>query len=141
MFELWMLYVLLAVIAVMAEVFVPTFFSINFAFAGVVTALISIFWGDFNTTMAVFIVLSAISIIFIKPLLVKYLRKDSDGGFDEQYIGKVVKVIEPITCSSGVVTIYDERWEARIKDGETIQKGCDVKIIGNDGLTLFVEKI
>ena len=142
MFELWMFYVILAVAAVIIEIFYPTFFCINFAFAGILTALISIFWGDFYTTMFMFIVLSVISIIFIKPMLEKYFKKGANADFNEQYIGKIVKAIEPITHNSGAVTIYDERWDARVKNSEeTIEAGTDVRIIGNDSLILFVEKV
>ena len=41
----------------------------------------------------------------------------------------------------GAITIYDERWEARIKEGEEIPVGTDVKIVENDSLTLYVERI
>ena len=142
MFELWMFYIVLAVVSVLIEVFIPTFFCINFAFAGIITALISIFWGDFYITMSIFLVLSLISIIFIKPMLEKYFKKGANADFNEQYIGKIVKVIEPVTCNKGAVTIYDERWEARVKDSNvTVDIGCDVKITGNDSLILFVEKL
>ena len=142
MIDLWMIYILLAIVAVIVETFMPTFFCINFAFAGVITALISIFCRDFYITMAIFLVLSLISILFIKPMLIRYFKIGAKADFDEQYIGKIVKVIETITQNSGAVTIYDERWEARVKvDNQTIEKGCDVKIIGNDSLILFVEKV
>lgn len=142
MIELWMIFVIISIIAVLIEIFAPSLFCINFAFAGIITAIVSIFWGDFYTLLLIFIVLSLISILFIKPLLVKLLKKETHADFDAQYIGKVVKCIENITATSGAVTIYDERWEARIKEGgEEIPEGNDVKITGNDSLILYVEKI
>ena len=90
----------------------------------------------------IFAVLSVLSIIFIKPLLSKLLKKDSKSDFASQYIGKIVKSIEPINMTSGAVTIYDERWEARTEfDVGEIPSGTDVKIIKNDSLILYVEKI
>lgn len=142
MFELWMIYVLLAVAAILTEIFAPSFFCINFAFAGVITALLSLVWGGFYGTMTVFIIISLLSILFIRPVLVKYFKKKPEADFNEQYIGKIVKVIVPVTIDSGAVTIYDERWEARVKNGaETIDAGCSVKITGSEGLILFVEKV
>lgn len=142
MFELWMFYVVLAVVSVVVEMFFPTFFCINFAFAGFITAVIAFFYDNFYVTMSIFLVLSLISIIFIKRILEKYFKKVSSADFNEQYIGKTVKVIEPVTCNKGAVTIYDERWEARVKDEtQTVEAGCDVRITGNDSLILFVEKI
>ncbi len=140
--ELWMLFIVIAIIAGVVEIVAPTLFCINFAFAGIITALLSVFWGGFVGNMIVFIVLSVLSIIFIKPLLQKMLKKEDETDFNAQYVGKIVKVIEPITNLKGAVTIYEERWEARLKDaGEEIAVGADVKIVSNDSTILFVEKI
>lgn len=142
MLELWMIFVIISIIAILFEIFVPTLFCINFAFAGIITAIVSIFWGTFYPLLWLFIGLSVISVIFIKPLLEKMLKKESNADFKAQYIGKIVKTIEPVAVDKGAVTIYDERWEARTQGNcEEIPAGCDVKIIGNDSLILFVEKV
>lgn len=142
MIEFWMIYVIIAIIAIVFEIFIPTLFCINFAFAGIVTAIISIFWGTFYPLLWVFLGLSVISMIFIKPLLQKLLRKETKADFNAQYIGKIVKTIEPVSKDKGAVTIYDERWEARIQgEAEEIPTDCDVKIVANDSLILFVEKV
>lgn len=141
--EIWMLFLIISIVAVIVEIFIPTMFCINFAFAGILTALISIFWGNLQSLFIIFVVLSLLSIILIKPVLVKLVKKQSHADFDTQYIGKIVKSIEPITNNSGAVTIYDERWEARLSQegAENIPEGEDVKIIRNDSLILYVEKV
>ena len=141
--EIWMLFLIISIVAVIVEIFIPTMFCINFAFAGILTALISIFWGNLKSLLIIFVVLSLLSIILIKPILVKLVKKQSHADFDTQYIGKIVKSIEPITNNSGAVTIYDERWEARLsqEEAENIPEGEDVKIIRNDSLILYVEKV
>lgn len=144
MLEFWMLFLIIAIVAVIVEIFVPTMFCINFAFAGIITAIVSIFWlgANLSSLFIFFVVLSLLSIIFIKPILVKMLKKEDQADFNTQYIGKIVKSIEPITKTSGSVTIYDERWEARLQnDGEEIPADTDVKIISNDSLILFVERV
>lgn len=67
--------------------------------------------------------------------------KEKETGMEGKYIGQIVKVIEPITKYSGAITIYDERWEARVESDETIPAGSEVKIIKNESLVLTVEKI
>ncbi len=69
MIEFWMIYVIISVIAVIVEILAPSLFCINFAIAGIITAIVSIFWGDFYSTLLLFIVLSLLSLIFISPLL------------------------------------------------------------------------
>lgn len=140
--EFWMIYITVSVVAIIIEIIAPSLFCINFAFAGIITAIISIFWGSTVSLIWIFMGLSLLSIIFIKPMLVKTLKKESKADFNSQYIGKIVKVIEPITMLKGAVTIYDERWEARTElDCEEIPTGSDVKITKHDSLILFVEKI
>ena len=142
MIEFWMIYIIIAVIAIIVEILVPTLFCLNFAFAGIVTAIISIFWGSTYSLILIFLGLSVLSIAFVKPVLSKILKKQETADFNAQYIGKVVKCIEPISMTKGAITIYDERWEARTEfDGEEIPVDSDVKIIKNDSLILFVEKI
>ena len=141
--ESWMIFLIIAIVAIVFEIFAPTMFCINFAFAGVVAAILSVFFKlSLTALFVIFAVVALFSIVFIKPLLVKMLKKDDKTDFKSQYIGKVVKTIEPVNKTSGAVTIYDERWEARLStEGEEIPAETDVKIVGNDSLILYVEKI
>ncbi len=140
--EIWMVFIVVSIIAVILEIVFPSLFCINFAFAGLLTAFISLFWGSWLTLTFVFLGISLVSILFIKPLLSKTLKIESSADFKSEYVGKIVKTIEPVNSTSGAVTIYDERWEARtVGNAEEIPSGCDVKIVSNDSLTLFVEKI
>lgn len=142
--EFWMIYTIIAIIFIIVEIFFPTMFCINFAFAALVTALISLIWGGVVELLAIFVILSTISLFFVKPLLTKYLpQKDHKVDFDGQYKGKIVKVIETVTKTSGAVTIYEERWEARLTQNETeeIPSGSEAKIVTNDSTILYVEKV
>ncbi len=141
-FELWTVYAIITAISILIEIMFPTMFCINFALAGLITSVVSLFWGSFYQTLVLFLVLSALFIIFVKPLLIKLLKKDTHTDFNSQYLGKIVPAIEPINTKSGAVSIYEERWEARVKEGcDEIAQGSDVRIIGNDSLVLLVEKI
>ena len=67
--ELWMYFIIVAIIAIVIEIFSPTLFCINFAFAGIITAIVSIFWGDVYNLCILFAVLSVFSIFIIKPIM------------------------------------------------------------------------
>ena len=142
--DFWMIYTIVAGIFLTIEIFVPTMFCINFAIAGLLTALISFFWHNSAGLFGTFVILSVLSLLFIKPLLVKILqKKGGKADFEGEYKGKVVKVIETVTHNSGAVTIYEERWEARLtKDAvEEIPAGNDARIVSNESTILFVEKV
>jgi membrane protein implicated in regulation of membrane protease activity len=116
-------------------------FFLNLAFAGFVTALIALFITDWVVLMLIFVVLSILSIFLLRPVLLRHkTSKEQSTGMEGKYIGKVVKVIEPVNKYNGAITVYDERWEARTDD-EEIEVGSEVKIIGYDSLILKVERV
>jgi len=143
MIYIWMIFLIIAVIATIIEIFVPTMFCINFAFAGIIVAIVSIFWGGLWELLALFVVLSLLSILFLKPILVNFTKSDTKSDFKGQYIGKVVKTIAPVNATSGAITVFDERWEARLKDPnqEEIPVDCDVRIVENDSTVFYVERV
>ena len=72
-------------------------------------------------------------------MLLRRNSKETETGISGKYIGKSARVTEDVTDSKGVITIYDERWEARSIDASLIPAGSEVKIVKNDGLIMFVE--
>ena len=139
---LWQIFSIAGVVAIILEITIPSGFFLNFAVAGFLTALISLYVSSITALVVDFIVISLLSIWLIRPLLVRTKDSDNSSGLDNKYIGKTAKARETITKSSGAITIYDERWDARLlNDGEDIPAGSEVKIIKNDSLVLYVEKI
>lgn len=137
----WQFFVVIGVIFVIIEMFTPIMFFLNLALACFVTALFSVFIADWNVLIPVFAVCSAIFLLFLRPLLVKVKANGQKTGVEEKYIGKMAKVTETITANSGVVSIYNERWEARSQTGEEIPEGSEVKIVRNESLILYVERL
>lgn len=140
---LWQIYVIAGVICIILEMIVPSMFFLNLAIAGFITAILSLFINNADILVIDFIVLSLVSIFLLRPLLLRTLRpsKDKETGIKAEYIGKIVKAAEPITKSSGTITIYDERWDARVENDDEIPAGTDVRIVRNDSLILYVERV
>lgn len=139
---LWETFTIAGLIFIILEMVVPSMFFLNLAVAAIITALTAIWITNWPVLIIIFAVLSIVSILFLRPLLIKNKKdKESQTGMESKYIGKIVKVIEPITKFSGAITIYDERWEARVDSDETIPVGSEVKIVKNESLVLTVEKI
>lgn len=144
---LWQLFVIAGGIFLIIEMFAPAMFFLNFAIGAFLTAIISLFIVDWAWLLTIFFVSSIIFLVVFRPFLAKHTNvsnKENETGIDGQYIGQVVKATSVITKSSGSVTIYGERWEARIdKDSDLteIPENSEVKIVKNEGLVLTVEKI
>ena len=137
---MWQLMLIIGFAFLILEMFTPVMFFLNFAVAAFITSFISIFIIDINTLMTVFIAISLLLLFFVRPLFIKKRTKEQTTGMDNKYIGKTAKVIETITSTSGAISIYDERWEARCEDGKEIPVGESVKIIKYDSLIMSVKE-
>lgn len=139
---LWQIFVIVGLISVILEMVAPSMFFLNLAVAGFVTAIIAVFVSSWVNLTLIFVVLSVLSILFLRPILIKNQKsKEKETGMEGKYIGKIVKVKEPVGKFSGAITIYDERWEARCDTDEPIPEGSEVKIVNYDSLVLTVERI
>lgn len=140
---LWQIYSIVGVVCIILEILVPSMFFLNLSIAGFITAVISLFIHDSNMLAVDFLALSVVSIFVLRPLLLRTIKpsKDKETGVQAEYIGKIVKVIEPVNKYKGAITIYDERWDARVENDDEIPAGNEVRIVKNDSLVMYVERI
>ena len=135
----WQILAGLGLLFLILEMTVPTMFFLNFAVGAFVTAVCSIYIFSWTALTIIFVAVSLLSLLVLRPLLVKKVDKSQETGISAKYIGKTAKVIETVTENNGVISIYDERWEARA-DHE-IPAGKKVEIIKNESLVMFVKEI
>lgn len=139
---MWQTMLIVGIVFIILEIFTPVMFFLNLAFAAFITAIVSVYIHSFNAIILTFVGLSFVMLFILRPILMNLVtNKSQKTGIQDKYIGKVVKVISPITKSTGAITIYGERWEARIESDEEIPEGSEVKIIRNESLVMFVEKV
>lgn len=138
---LWEFLVICGIGFIILELFTPSMFFLNFAVAAFVTAVVSLFTARMITLVLIFFVLSFLSFVFLRPLLLKKMSKETETGVNDKYIGKKVKVIEEVSGNNGAISIYDERWNARTEDGSVIPAGEEVEIVRNDSLIMYVKSV
>lgn len=137
---MWQLLVILGLLFLILEIFTPVLFFLNFAIAAFITAIATFWISNINILMFIFVVLSAILLWFLRPILIKTkVSGTQKTGIDNKYIGQTAKAVEPITSDSGVISIYDERWEARSANNEAIPAGSSVEIIKHNSLIMIVK--
>ena len=139
--ELWQIIGIIGVALCVFEILTPTLFFINLAIGAFLTAVVSVWFHNIPGLIVIFVVLSSIILIFIRPLLMKKEPKENKTGLEGKYIGKTVLVESDITTDAGVITIYGERWEARNVHDDVIPAGSKARIIRNDSLIMYVEKV
>lgn len=135
---MWQIFAVVGLICLILEMTIPTMFFLNFAVAAFITAACSIYIYEVTALIIIFATVSLISLLFLRPLLVKKTHKSQETGIVAKYIGKTAKVIDTITPEKGAISIYDERWEARA-DHE-IPTGKEVIIERNESLVMYVKE-
>ena len=138
---LWKVFLTLGFILLILELIMPTTFFLSLAIGSFATGILAIFVHTYNILVPVFVVVSIASLLLFRPFLRDNIKSKEESGVEEKYIGKTAKVTEKVTKSSGVISLYGERWEARALNDEEIPETSEVKIIKNDSLIMYVEKI
>lgn len=138
---IWQLLAVCGIGFIILEMFTPSMFFLNFALASFITAGISLFVKSPYALVIVFFVLSFVSFIFLRPIIMKRFSKANETGINSKYIDKIAKAEADINESSGVISIYGERWEARSEDGTLIPQGSEVKILRNESIIMYVAKV
>lgn len=139
--HIWQMLLLVGAVFLIIEMLTPVLFFLNLALAAFVTAAASLYTHDANILITYFIGFSLLFLIFLRPMLVKTRENGKKTGVEEKYFGNIAKVEQTVTSTNGVVTIYGERWSARSITGEEIPVGAEVKIVRNESLILFVERL
>ena len=110
---LWEIFAIAGLAFLILEMIVPSMFFLNLALAGFVTAMVALFVKGWIILTFIFVVLSILSILLLRPILIKQKEsKEKETGM-----------------------------EARTDSDETIPVGSEVRIVKNESLVLTVEKI
>lgn len=136
--HLWELLCIIGIAFLILEMFTPSMFFLNFSLAAFICAIMSVLTKNPYILVLVFFVLSFVSFIFLRLILVKKFSKNKETGVQSKYIGQIARVEEDVTESKGVISIYGERWEARSDEGNSIPKGSEVKILRNESIIMYV---
>ncbi len=138
---MWQIMLIVSIVFLLLETFVPAMFFLNLAFAALVSAILAVFIFNWEIIVLAFVILSFLALYFLRPFLIGKRDKSKETGIQEKYIGKVVKVIQKVDKYSGAITIYDERWEARALNDDVYEVGQEVRIVKNESLIMYVEKV
>ena len=118
---------------------VSVWFAIGALFAMVTAMLGANLWVQ----IAVFLVVSAVTLYFTRPLVKKYVNNKVEPTNADMLIGKECRVVETIDNLTGTGAVYvdGKTWTARTVDEEIIPKGQLVKAERIEGVKLIVSKI
>lgn len=136
----WIIWVILAVVLGVAELFTLTAALGLLGVAALLTALTAAVGLPVPLQIIVFALSSTAGMVVLRPLAVRHLKQPPLQRFGvEALVGKPAYVVSEVTGRDGRVRVGGEEWSARAYD-ETlvIPTGATVDIIEIEGATALV---
>jgi len=140
--NMWQVWAIIAVLCLILELSSGDFFIICFSI-GAVFAIISAALGlSIYWQLAIFALFSLLSVIFIRPVALRYLHKNDPNkpSNADALLGRTGRVTESIKADgNGYVQIDGDMWKA--VSNEDIAVGTTVRVIGRESTIITVETL
>jgi len=144
-FELWHIWLIVALICFIMEIFIPSFVLFNFG----IGAVIGSFAAGLNLSLEWQIIMfsagTMMSFFLVRPAMKRFAYKRTEGFKTnmEAMVGRQATVIEEICNENnrGRVSLDGDVWQARSYSNETIPQGTLVEIVQLNSIILIVKKL
>jgi len=142
--EVWHIWMIVAVILFILEIFAPNFLFASIAIGCVSAGIISIFDCGIKIQLVAFAVGTLIAFFGVRPFMLKYFhRKNKIKTNMEALVGKVGRVTETINASKneGRIVVEGDDWKAETENDEIINIGEKVEILQVNSTILIVKPL
>lgn len=132
----------LLIIFAVAEAATVGLTSIWFAIGSLGALICALAGGNIWLQLGVFIVLSVVCLVSLRPLAKKFLNNRVEPTNADRVIGEEAKVTQDIDNiqGTGAVTIGGITWTARSEHDTPIPAGTMVRVLRIEGVKVMVEK-
>ena len=132
-----------AIIFFVAEIFTAGFFLMCFGVGAAGAALAAMFGVDPIWQLAIFVALSALALVFVRPFAARINSTTTNEVGIDRVMGKPAVVIDEIDPlhGKGIVRVAQEEWRAESDDGERIPRNAEVTVTGVQGTRLIVKLV
>lgn len=112
-----------------------------FAVGALAACVTSLFTGNWIIQSIVFIIVTVLFLLFLRPLAVKYVNNKTEKNNVDSIIGRTAKVVTEIdnVNAKGMVVIDGVEWTARSKDDRVIPKETLVEVVEVSGVKVIVK--
>lgn len=136
----WVIWLIAALALGAGEVLSLGFFLAPFALGALVAAAVSAAGAGFVVAGVVFLVVSTLSLLTLRPVARRHLRTPAQLRTNTAaLVGKQATVVEEVSHAAGCVRLEGEVWTARpYDDDEVIAAGRRVQVMEIRGATALV---
>jgi membrane protein implicated in regulation of membrane protease activity len=138
--NMWQVWAVVVVLGLILELMSGDFFIICFAIGAVGAAVVSPFAGIY-VQLAVFAVVTALSIFQVRPFALRYLHRGEDNRVSnaDALMGRTGRVVETVEAQGfGRVAIDGDVWKAVTNEGVDIPAGSNVKVVDRKSTIITV---
>lgn len=141
MLPVWAIWLILCGAFLIAEIFTISFLMFWPGVGAFLAFIANILGFSLPVQIGVFTISTALMIIFMKPLLKKFIKTEDVPMNSNAMVGKQAIVIKEINNleSKGQVKVNGELWSAISENNEIIPENSTVEITGIDGVKLRVK--
>ena len=136
------LWLFTAIVMAVVEAVTAATVTIWFIVGALVSFVVAWAGGSFIVQVFTFLGVSIVCLIAFRPLVVKYRRHGE--AHEATMVGRNAIVCEAIDNDrlvGRVRTSDDMTWAARSKDGAPIANDANVRVVGQESVTLIVEPV
>lgn len=136
-------WLILMVLFMLAEASTVALVSLWFAFGCLAAVLVSLFHGAVWLQMAVFLVVSSVLLLLLRPMVRKYVKPRLSPTNVDSVIGSTGYVTIPVdnATASGQMKLDAMFWTARSTSGQPIPRDTLVRVDRVEGVKVYVTPV
>lgn len=144
-FEFWHIWLIIALITFIMEIFIPSFVLFNFGIGALIGSLAAGLNLSIEWQILFFSTGTILSFFLIRPLMKKFAYRKSENFVSNMHAmpGRQAQVTEEINNENnrGLVSLDGDIWQARSLSNEIIPNGSIVEIVQINSIILWVKKL
>ena len=140
-FEIWWVWMGIAALFVIGEIFTQGFFLLWFGIGAAVAGLLAILGLSFGWQLGAFVLVSGVLFLVSRRLAEKISKKQPPGIGADRFVGLEGIVLEAIdnAKNTGRIRVQRDEWRADSETGEIIPEGRTVVVTRLDGAHMVVK--
>lgn len=138
---MWKIWIIISGIFLIFEMMTVGFLVFLFAIGSLFAMIVSFFTDSLIIQTATFVISSTLLVIFVRPVMQKFLTKNSISTNAKSIIGKKAIVTKKVDVYSeaGQIKVNGEIWTAVGENGATYEKGSEVEVVAIDGVKAIIK--
>jgi inner membrane protein len=142
-FDLWIIWLILAALFIIGEIFTAGFFILWFGIGAAVAAVLAFLNVSAGWQLAAFVVVSLTLFLVSRKFASRVTKEQPPGIGADRFLEKQCTVLEEINNAknSGRVRLKTEEWRAQSEDGSIIPQEALVSVVRVDGTHLIVKSL